>query len=167
MVQKQNRVKRVAVAYLAADGSLVACHGIALMPGENALLAVAADAANYEFAEVLTGRAAELLHIAVTGRFLGEPAERSGGWVARRARECLADGLDDLDFAAAYGAVALFGDFIMPFLGVTKLDVRGRPLMDLTEYSTRVDIPICEEVFNDRVVDGLARGGGVGGSRGD
>jgi hypothetical protein len=158
------RLGWVAVAYLDEAGGLVACHGIRIWAGENPLLAVAADAECREYAEVLVGRAAELLHIAVTGRLVGELPDVAGAWSARRAREALACNLDRVGFAEAYGAVALWGDFIVPWYGVCRLDERGRPLLDLSEYTMRLDIPIVEEVFNGRAVEGLERGGGAGGS---
>ena len=139
------------MAYLRADCSLRVVYRVRCMPGEDPLLAVASDVASSRrpFERVLIGRAAELLHVAVTGRIGDCSPEDAGVWVARRARELLAQGLETPGFAEAYAAVADFGDFIRPFYGVTLFDEDGRIVLDDARLGTEIDLPM---VVGERLV---------------
>ena len=80
---------------------------------------------------ILVGEPADWLFAAVTGRFFGMHPDQASTAVAMTAREVIRTmaGVDE-GFRAAQEAVEAHGPHIRPWLGTTKLDEKGRPILD-------------------------------------
>jgi len=140
----------VYVAYLTPDYRLVNAYPIRTIPGEDLDVVVSRDMecrpSRGQRSLAVTGLAAELLHIAITGRVLGDRPEDASPGVARLARDVLAASIGQgAGFAAADVAVRAWGDFIRPWFGCVVLDSEGRILMDDPRYVERLEVPLFVE----------------------
>ncbi len=153
----------VYVAYLTCDYRLIDAYPIRFLPSRDLDAMLSMDMGSRtgmgRQSVAVSGLAAELLFIAVSGRMLDvtpKDADPDVAWQARRALglrvgECV-------DFAAAYAAVSAWGDFIKPWFGCVALDSEGGILVDDPRYDERVDIPIYAEGLEDEY-GWLFRGG--------
>ena len=94
---------------------------------------------------ILIGEPADWFFAAVTGRFFGMHPDEATVETALTAREVLRtmSAVDD-GFRAAWEAVQAHGPHIRPWLGTTKLDEHGRPILDDPCYEYEFELPIGE-----------------------
>jgi len=94
---------------------------------------------------ILIGEPADWFFAAVTGRFFGMHPDEATVETALTAREVLRtmSAVDD-GFRAAWEAVRAHGPHIRPWLGTTKLDEHGRPILDDPCYEYEFELPIGE-----------------------
>lgn len=161
--QTESVVDIVYVAYLTCDHRLIDVYSIRFFPGDDLDVMVSKDMESCtgmgRQSVAVTGLAAELLFIAVSGRMLDvtpKDADPDVAWQARRALGLRVG--KSVDFAAAYAAVAVWGDFIKPWFGCVALDDEGGILVDDPRYDERIDLPIYKEGLEDEY-GWLFRGG--------
>ena len=94
---------------------------------------------------ILIGEPADWFFASVTGRFFGMHPDEATVETALTAREVLRtmSAVDD-GFRAAWEAVKAHGPHIRPWLGTTKLDEHGRPILDDPCYEYEFELPIGE-----------------------
>jgi len=84
----------------------------------------------------VTGQVGSLLYAALAGHwYVVEQPDQASLQLARSARACIANYRKHDRWAVAWRTVRAWGDFIMPWLGVTKLDKKGHPLSVAEEYN--------------------------------
>lgn len=94
---------------------------------------------------ILVGEPADWLFAAVTGRFFGVHPDEATVEAALTAREVLRTMAEvDEGFRVAWEAVTAHGPHIRPWLGTTKLDEHGRPILDDPCYEYEFELPIGE-----------------------
>ena len=134
----------VYVAYLTYDYQLIDAYPIRFFPGEDLDVVVARDMGCRSWrgrSLAVTGLAAELLHIAITGRVLDDGPEDASPVVARLARDALAaKAAQGAGFAAAEAAVRAWGNFVRPWFGCVALD-EGWIVVDDPRYAEQLELP--------------------------
>lgn len=88
----------------------------------------------------LRGEAAALLYVALAGHRFGTAPERARRSSARHARAAIHQHQRQYSYHIAYRVVQCFGPFIMPWLGVLKVDQHGRAVLDDPIYQERTGL---------------------------